>query len=64
MVVARMGLAQARQLIVVVPTAKDPAAAFAATVTHAELARATMPAKELLTRALNAPLVPPAPAGR
>jgi CheY-like chemotaxis protein len=60
MVVARMGLAQTQPLIVVVPTATDPAAAFAAAITHAELARATVPAKELLERVLAAPLVPPA----
>jgi CheY-like chemotaxis protein len=60
--VARMALAQPPPLTVVVPKSSDTASAFAAAVVHPELSRMTVPAKELVTRAVG--LMTAAPAVR
>jgi hypothetical protein len=47
-----MALAQPSPLTVVIPKPGDTATQFSAAVAHPELARTTVPAKELVTRAL------------
>jgi predicted nucleic acid-binding Zn-ribbon protein/CheY-like chemotaxis protein len=51
--VARMGLLAPAPFTVVIPKTADTAGTFAAAVAHPELARATLPAKELLARTLG-----------
>jgi CheY-like chemotaxis protein len=60
--VARMALVQPSPLTVVIPKPGDSASAFATAVVHPELSRMTLPAKELLTRAIA--LMTAAPAAR
>ncbi len=62
--VARMALVQPSPLTVVIPKTSDTAGAFAAAVAHPELSRMTVPAKELLTRALALASDPKPASGR
>jgi predicted nucleic acid-binding Zn-ribbon protein len=55
-VVARVALTQPPPLTVVIPKATDTSAEFQTAIAHPELARAAFPAKELLAKAVAAPL--------
>ena len=56
-IVGRLGLVPPAPTTVLVPKATDGAAAFAAVVAHPEIAGATLPAKELLSRFAVLPLI-------